>query len=245
MILEAGHVTKAWALAYLPLIVAGIMALFKDKILLGGVLMALGLALQIKNNHLQMTYYTGIFCAILYIGYIVEKITKKDIKSLLKASGVMLIALALALACNMGNIYGNMEMAETSIRGKSELTTPTNTEKQSSGLDKDYAFAWSYGKAETFTLLIPNFYGGSSGAMLGKSSNLYQEMVKQGYGAQLEADGIQSYAYWGGSQPFTQGTVYFGAIVCFLFLLGMIIVRNKLKWWLFGATVLFIFLAWG
>lgn len=245
VILEAGHVTKAWALAYLPLIVAGIMALFKDKILLGGVLMALGLALQIKNNHLQMTYYTGIFCAILYIGYIVEKITKKDIKSLLKASGVMLIALALALACNMGNIYGNMEMAETSIRGKSELTTPTNTEKQSSGLDKDYAFAWSYGKAETFTLLIPNFYGGSSGAMLGKSSNLYQEMVKQGYGAQLEADGIQSYAYWGGSQPFTQGTVYFGAIVCFLFLLGMIIVRNKLKWWLFGATVLFIFLAWG
>jgi len=244
VILEAGHVTKAWALAYLPLIVAGIMALFKDKIFLGGVLMALGLALQIKNNHLQMTYYTGIFCAILYVGYIVDRITKKDIKSLLKASGVMIVALSLALACNMGNIYGNMEMAETSIRGQSELSTPTATEKQSSGLDKDYAFAWSYGKAETFTLLVPNFYGGSSGAMLDKSSNLYKEMVKQGYGAQLGSDGVQSNAYWG-AQPFTQGTVYFGAIICFLFILGMIIVRNKIKWWIFGATILFVFLAWG
>jgi len=244
IILEGGHVTKAWALAYLPLIVASIMVLFKNKILLGGMLMALGLALQIKNNHLQMTYYTGILCLVLYIGYIVDRIRKKEIKILLKASAVMVVALILAIGCSMSNIYANMEMAETSIRGKSELTTPTQTEKQSSGLDKDYAFAWSYGKAETLTLMIPNFYGGASGGTLDKSSNLYKEMVKQGFGAQAGADGVQSYTYWG-TQPFTQGPVYFGAIICFLFILGMIVIRSKMKWWLFAATVLFIFLSWG
>ncbi len=244
IILDAGHVTKAWALVYLPLIVAGIMALFKNKILLAGFLVALGLALQIKNNHLQITYYTGIFCAILFIGYAIERISKKDFKTLLKASGTMVIALLLAAACNMGNIYANLEMARESTRGKSELTAPSSTEKQSSGLDKDYAFAWSYGKAETFTLMIPNIHGGASGGMLDKDSHLYQELVKQGHGSQLGSEGVQSYTYWG-SQPMTSGPVYFGAIVCFLFLLGMIIIRSKMKWTLLAATIFFIFLSWG
>ncbi|MDH6308504.1 hypothetical protein M2451_000815 [Dysgonomonas sp. PFB1-18] len=244
IILEAGHVTKAWALAYMPLIVAGVMALFREKILLGGLLMALGLALQIKNNHLQITYYTGIFCAILFIGYAVERISKKDIKSLLKASGVMVVALILAAACNMGNIYANLEMARESTRGKSELTTQSASDKQSTGLDKDYAFAWSYGKAETFSLMIPNIHGGASGGMLDKDSHLYKEMVKQGYGSQVSPKGVQAYTYWG-AQPFTSGPVYFGVIICFLFLLGMIVIRSNMKWWLLGVTVLFIFLSWG
>ncbi len=244
IILEAGHVTKAWALAYMPLIVAGVMALFRNKILLGGLLMALGLALQIKNNHLQITYYTGIFCAILFIGYAVERISQKDIKSLLKASGVMVVALILAAACNMGNIYANLEMARESTRGKSELTTQSSSDKQSTGLDKDYAFAWSYGKAETFSLMIPNIHGGASGGMLDKDSHLYKEMVKQGYGSQVSPKGVQAYTYWG-AQPFTSGPVYFGVIICFLFLLGMIVIRSNVKWWLLGVTVLFIFLSWG
>ncbi len=244
IILEAGHVTKAWALAYMPLIVAGVMALFREKILLGGLLMALGLALQIKNNHLQITYYTGIFCAILFIGYAVERISKKDIKSLMKASGVMVVALILAAACNMGNIYANLEMARESTRGKSELTTQSSSDKQSTGLDKDYAFAWSYGKAETFSLMIPNIHGGASGGMLDKDSHLYKEMVKQGYGSQVTPKGVQAYTYWG-AQPFTSGPVYFGVIICFLFLLGMIVIRSNVKWWLLSVTILFIFLSWG
>ncbi|MBK5720273.1 hypothetical protein JGH11_05255 [Dysgonomonas sp. Marseille-P4677] len=242
IILEAGHVTKAWALAYMPLIVAGIMALFRKKILLGGLLVALGLALQIKNNHLQMTYYTGIFCFILFVAFAVQMISEKDIKTLVKACGVMIIALVMAAACNMGNIYSNLKMAEESTRGKSELTTPTSTEKQSSGLDKDYAFAWSYGKAETLSLMIPNIYGGSSGGMLDHSSNLYNEMVKNG--AQVDAKGVRANTYWG-EQPFTSGPVYFGAIICFLFILGMIVIRSKVKWALFTGTILFIFLSWG
>lgn len=242
IILEAGHVTKAWALAYMPLIVAGIMILFRKKVLLGGFLVALGLALQIKNNHLQMTYYTGIFCFILFVVFAIQMISEKDIKTLLKACGVMIIALVIAAACNMGNIYSNLQMAEESTRGKSELTTPTSTEKQSSGLDKDYAFAWSYGKGETFSLMIPNIHGGSSGGMLDRSSNLYNEMVKNG--AQVDAKGVQANTYWG-AQPFTSGPVYFGAIICFLFILGMIVIRSKVKWGLFAGTILFIFLSWG
>jgi len=248
VLLDAGHVTKAWALAYLPLIVAGIMALFKNKILLAGLLVALGLALQIKNNHLQMTYYTGIFSFILFVAYAVERISKKDIKSLLKASGVMIIALVIAALCNMGNIYANMEMARESTRGKSELTAPSTSEKQSSGLDKDYAFAWSYGKAETFSLMIPDIHGGVSKAFDDKSES-YKVLINQLQNQKIsEQDANALYSrgtqYWG-DQPFTQGPVYFGVIVCFLFLLGMIIIRSKLKWVLFGATVLFIFLSWG
>ena len=244
VILEAGHVTKAWAIAYMPLIVAGIMVLFRKKILLGGFLVALGLALQIKSNHLQITYYTGILCAILFIAFAVQMIAEKDIKSLLKASGAMVVALVLAALCNMGSIYANMEMARESTRGKSELTATaaSSGEKKSTGLDKDYVFAWSYGKAETFTLMIPNIHGGVSGGTLDQSSNLYKEMVKQG--AQVDPKGIQAYTYWG-AQPFTQGSVYFGVIVCFLFVLGMIVIQSKVKWGLLAATVFFIFLAWG
>lgn len=244
IIIEAGHVTKAWALAYLPLIVAGMMVLFKRKYLLGGLLVALGLALQIKNNHLQITYYTGLLCVFLYVGLIINTIRKSEFKGLLKASGILTVAIVLAVLCNIGNTYANYEMSKESTRGKSELTTPSASEKQSSGLDKDYAFAWSYGKAETFSLLVPNIHGGASGGMLDKSSNLAQELMKQGYGAQVTPKGVQAYTYWG-DQPFTSGPVYFGAIICFLFVLGMFIIRSELKWILFAATVFFIFLSWG
>lgn len=248
ILLDAGHVTKAWALAYMPLIVAGIMALFKRKIFLAGLLVALGLALQIKSNHLQMTYYTGIFCAILYIGFAIDTIRKKEIKTLLKASGLMVIAIVMAVMCNLTSIYGNMEMARESIRGKSELSAPSTTEKQSSGLDKDYAFAWSYGKAETFTLLIPNLYGGVS-KPYDKDSETVKVLSQKVQSGEVPAEfanqvGQTIPQYWG-DQPFTQGPVYFGAIICFLFILGMIIIRSKMKWALFAGTVFFILLSWG
>lgn len=248
IILEAGHVTKAWTLAYLPLIVAGFMALFKNKILLAGLLVALGLALQIKNNHLQVTYYTGLFCAILFIGYAIEKISKKDLTHLFKACGIMVVALALAALCNMGNIYANLEMARESTRGKSELTTPSVEEKQSSGLDKKYAFAWSYGKAETFSLMVPNVYGGASRPFDDKSES-YKILVNQLQNKRISEQDANTLLrgathYWG-DQPFTSGPVYFGVIICFLFLLGMIIIRSKVKWALLAGTVLFIFLSWG
>lgn len=249
IILDAGHVTKAWTLAYMPLIIAGMMALFRKKILLGGVLFALGLAFQIKSNHLQMTYYTGFLCAILFIAFAIETLSKKDVKTFLKASGVLSIALVLALACNAGNIFGNLEMARESTRGKSELTlNKSEAAQQSEGLDKDYAFGWSYGKAETFTLMIPNLYGGVSKPYDNdsKSVKILTQKVQSGEVSAEFANQVAQVMreYWG-AQPFTSGPVYFGVIVCFLFILGMIIIRSKLKWALFAATVFFILLSWG
>lgn len=248
VILNAGHVTKAWALAYMPLIVAGFMSLFKNKILLGSVLVGLGLALQIKSNHLQVTYYTGLLSVILFITYAVEVISKKNYKSFLMSCGAMIIAVALAVLANLGNIYGNMEMARESTRGKSELTSPkAESEKQSTGLDKDYAFGWSYGKAETFTFLVPNLYGGES-KPYDKDAQSIKVLTQKVQSGEIPAEFANQVSripqYWG-DQPFTQGTVYLGAIVCFLFLLGMIIIRSNVKWGLLVATIFFILLAWG
>jgi len=249
VILHAGHVTKAWTLAYMPLIVAGFMSLFKNRILLGGVLVGLGLALQIKSNHLQVTYYTGILGAILFITYAIDILSKKNYKSFLMSCGAMIIAVALAVLANLGNIYGNMEMARESTRGQSELTSPkSESEKQSTGLDKDYAFAWSYGKAETFTFLVPNLYGGES-KPYDRDAQSVKVLTQKVQSGEVPAEFANQVAqiiprYWG-TQPFTQGTVYLGAIVCFLFILGMIIIRSNVKWGLLAATVFFLFLAWG
>ncbi|MDR2950930.1 MAG: YfhO family protein [Prevotella sp.] len=249
VILNAGHATKAWTLAYMPLIVAGIMSLFKNRILLAGVLVALGLALQIKSNHLQVTYYTGILGVILFISYAIDVLSKKNYKSFLMSCGAMIIAISLAVLANMGNIYGNLEMARESTRGQSELTSPkSESEKQSTGLDKDYAFAWSYGKAEIFTLLVPNLYGGSS-IPYDKDAQSVKILTQKVQSGEVPAEFANQVAqviprYWG-DQPFTQGTVYFGAIVCFLFILGMIIIRSNMKWGLLAASIFFIFLAWG
>lgn len=256
IIITAGHVTKAWAIAYLPLIVAGLMALFKRKFLLGGLFFALGLALQIKNNHLQITYYTGLLCAILYIYFLIESIAKKNIKDLAKGTGVLAVGLIIALACNLGNIYANYEMGKTSIRGKSELTTPLTHKEDAEAdptdagrdKDKDYAFAWSYGKAESFTLLVPNLYGGLS-KPFDDNSNSYKALVQRAQSGEVSPEMANSLLngirqYWG-DQPSTSGPVYFGAIICFLFVLGMIIIKDNLKWALFAATVFFLFLSWG
>lgn len=243
IIIEAGHITKAWALAYLPLIVASMLMLFKRKYILSAILLMVGLALQVKNNHLQVTYYTGIACAILYLSFAVKAVMEKNYKGLGISAGLSAVAVSLAILCNISGMYTNYEMSKVSIRGKSELTSKetTNT-KESSGLDKDYAFAWSYGKAETLTLLIPNFHGGVTGGKLGKDSNFYKEL--KSHGGQVEPDGVSAYAYWG-DQPFTSGPVYFGAIMCFLFLLGMMIIPSRLKWVFLGITILFVFLSWG
>lgn len=244
IILDAGHVTKAWAIAYMPLILAGLAAAFKKKHLTAGLLIALGLALQIKSNHLQITYYTGLLCVFIYIGLVIKDVKEKDIQGLLKSTGLMALGVIIAVACNLGNIYANYEMSQESTRGQSELTQPATSGNQSAGLDKDYAFAWSYGIAETFSILIPDIHGGASGGMLSPNSNLYHALQVNAPQAPLDAKGIQAQTYWG-DQPFTSGPVYFGAIIIFLFLLGMIVIKSPMKWILLVATIFFIFLSWG
>jgi hypothetical protein len=245
IIVVAGHVTKAWTLSFVPLVLAGMFSVFKKKYPVGFILFTFGLALLIISNHLQITYYAALLCFILFVGFIIERVRQKEYKHLGIATGILAAGALLAVLSNTNNLYLNYESGQESMRGKSELTpvskdTKTET-KASSGLDKDYVFAWSYGKGETLSLLIPNVMGGSSGGSLGKDSHLYKELKAKG--AQVGQD-VQTATYWG-DKSFTSGPVYFGAVVCFLFLLSFFIVPKQFKWWLLGATVFFIFLAWG
>jgi hypothetical protein len=244
IIIEAGHITKAYAIAYMPLVVAGVLMAYRGKALLGAAVTAVALSLQIGCNHYQITYYLVFVVFGLVLAYSFYMLKQKQLKQLIITSCALAVAAALAVLTNSVGIYANYEMGQESIRGTSELTAIGENAEQpkSSGLDKDYAFAWSYGKAETFSLLIPNIHGGASGGELDASSEVYKAYKSRG--AQL-GKSIQSYTYWG-EQSFTSGPVYFGAIVCFLFIFGLFCYKRPvIKWWLLGLTILSLLLSWG
>lgn len=242
IILEAGHITKAYVIAYMPLTVAGMSLLFQRKYLWGVALFTFAVATSIRENHLQITYYLVFLCAFIYLGYLYEKVKEKNWGELLKVSLLLFASVCLAILPNVDSMYSNWELSKTSTRGATELTISTpDGEKVSSGLDKDYAFAWSYGKGELMTLLVPNAYGGSSAGLLGADSELYKELRNKG--AQVGKE-LRAPTYWG-EKAFTSGPVYFGALVCFLFVLGMFVIRNPMKWWLFACAIFFILLALG
>ena len=181
-------------------------------------------------------------CLAIFLGYLVNAIIQKEHSDIIKTVGFTLASVAVAIAINSSRLYSNWEMSKTSIRGKSELSS--NVDKKtdkSSGLDYDYAFAWSYGVSETMTILIPNFNGGASVEELSKESNIAKAMKKEKIPVPKK---LQSYTYWG-DQPFTSGPVYFGAIICFLFVLSLFVVKNKYKWWIVGVTAFCIILSWG
>ena len=245
IIIEAGHIVKGYVIGYMPVTLAGMALLFKRKYLWGAVLFLLGVALSISNNHIQITYYLFLLCLFIYLGYVVDKVRKKELTELGKVTGIMLVCAVLAILPGAKGLYSSWELGQHSIRGESELTPKPNAEgvveKKSSGLDQDYAFAWSYGKAELLTTLIPNAYGGASGGMLGSDSEFYHEAKMAGMKVGSE---IQAPTYWG-DKSFTSGPVYFGALVCFLFILGMFVIRNPMKWWLFAGAVFMTLLALG
>ena len=243
IILQAGHITKAWVMAYMPLVLAGFVMVLQQKLWLGGVVFALTVALHVKNYHIQISYYMALFCAILYLGYLVQQFRERKWRSVYMTFITFVVATAFAVLCNLGTLYSNLELSKESIRGESELTQQVDgkTTSKSSGLDKNYAFAWSYGIEETFTLLIPNFYGGETGGVLDKDSHLGQQLRRMG---QAVPDKFQSYTYWG-DQPFTSGPVYFGAIICMLFVFSLFVIKHPIKWWIVGASIFFIFLSWG
>ncbi len=241
IIIEAGHIVKAYVIACMPITLAGMALLFKRNYLWGALLFLFGVALSLTNGHIQITYYLVLLCLFIYLGYLIEKIRQKQYHELLKVTLIMAVSVLLAVLPNAKQMYANWDLGRHSIRGATELTTTTTDgEKVSSGLDKDYAFQWSYQKRELLTLLIPNAYGGGSVGTLGQDSELYKAMKAQG--AQVGKD-VQTYTYWG--DKFTSGPVYFGALVCFLFVFGMFVVRSQYKWWLFGGALFLTFLALG
>lgn len=242
IIIEAGHITKAYVIAYMPVTLAGMALLFSRKHLWGAILFLLGVALSIRNGHIQITYYLVLLCFFLYLGYLIRMIKEKSLGELGKVTAIMLACVVLGVLPNARNMYANWDLGQSSIRGATELTTTTPSgEKISSGLDKDYAFQWSYGKGELLTLLIPNAYGGSSGGTVGRDSELYKELKAKG--AQVGNE-IQTYTYWG-DKVFTSGPVYFGALICFLFVFAMFVVVHPAKWWMFAGAVFLTLLAFG
>jgi len=245
IILEAGHNSKAHAIGYIAPVLAGIILTFRKKYIWGGIITALFLSLELQANHPQITYYMVLIALIIGIFELAESIRKKYFSSFLLSVGIISVAVVFALLTNISSLWATYEYGKFTIRGKSELTS--NLENKTSGLDKDYATQWSYGIGETMTLLIPDFYGGSSSVKISENSKIVEALkannIPESTIRQFTSQ-PSSFIYWG-SQPFTSGPVYVGAIIFFLFVLGLMIVKGPLKWGLLVATILSIVLSWG
>lgn len=236
IVIGAGHNSKAVAMAYMAPVIAGILLTYKGKYLWGAVLTAIALALEIRAGHLQITYYLLLIVVCIIIAELVETIKEKKYLHFFKASGLLLgVAIIAILTCST-TLYANYEFGKETMRGKPVLKR--NVENQTNGLDRDYVTQWSYGIGETWSLMIPNAKGGASGYIGNGNSAL------NNCDARFRSTIAQQNAYWG-DQPGTSGPVYVGAITCFLFVLGLFIVRGKYKWVLLAATVLSILLSWG
>ena len=236
IIIGAGHNAKAMAMAYMAPVIAGVLLTYKGKYLWGWLLTAFALAFEVRTNHLQITYYLALIIVILVIAELISDLKNKKLGHFIKASiGLAVAAIIGILTCSTA-LYGNYEFGKETTRGKPVLTR--NEDNQTKGLDRDYITQWSYGKGETWSLLIPNAKGGAS-AYIGKKNPALDKADRQ-----FRESIAQSSAYWG-DQPGTSGPVYVGAIVVFLFVLGALTVKGKLKWALLIATLLSILLSWG
>ena len=239
ILISAGHIWKFITLAYIPPTMAGIVLAYRGKLLWGGIVTALFIALQIASNHVQMSYYF-LFVILFFVGaYFEDAWRNKTLPQFFKASAVLVVAALIGVAANLSNLYHTYTYSKETMRGKSELVQTGEAAKQtSSGLERDYITQWSYGVNETLTLLVPNFKGGASIPL--SMNEKAMEKANPNYSSLYS----QLTQYFG-DQPMTSGPVYVGAFVLFLFILGCFIVRGPLKWALIGATFFSIVLAWG
>ena len=236
-VLGAGHNTQAIALAYMPPVIGGIFYAYRKDTIKGALFTAFILTLEIQANHLQITYYAMLCLLIFGIVEFIYSWKNKTVAKFLKTSAVLIIPFILAIGINFASLYTTYEYGKYSSRGKTDLKV--NNSNITSGLDKDYILNWSYGVDETFNMLIPNYKGGSS-RPFDTDSELVKALRKNG-----KADAADQFQKYWGTQQYTDGPHYVGAIVFFLFVLGLFLVRGPEKWWLLSATVLSIMLAWG
>ncbi|NEW80899.1 MAG: YfhO family protein [Mariniphaga sp.] len=241
IIIAAGHASKAVAIGYMAPIIAGFYYAFKKDKWIGGSVFGIFLALEIYANHPQIAYYTFLILLIIGITELVSAIREKYVPELLKKSLIIIAFGLLAVASNTSRLWTTWEYGKYSLRGKSELTH--DQANKTSGLDRDYATGWSYGLGETFTILIPNFNGGSSAVGFSEDSET-GKVLKSNNVPNANTLVKQLPGYWG-SQPGTSGPVYFGAIICFLFVLGLFLLKGNIRIWVVIATLLSIALAWG
>ena len=247
VILGAGHNAKAHAIAYFPLVLAGIFLVFNKKYLLGFLLTTIAMGLELNANHFQMTYYLLFLVLVIGLVYLFYAFKNKELKQFFIAVGIMSIGVVLSLGLNATNLLATSEYAEESTRSKSVLTiNPDGSKKEvTNGLDKDYITHWSYGIGESLNLFVPGLFGGSNSEPIKKDALIVKKMQRM---FNISSKDAQQYAgqfmYWG-NQPGVSGPAYLGAVVIFLFVLGLFLVKGRLKKWiLFGGGLLLI-LSWG
>ena len=252
-IIQVGHNTKMQAIAFFPWVLAGVIFTYKSalsgkkwlpKTVLGAVLFALALSMQIKANHIQITYYLAIVIFVYAIALLINvwKNEKAQLKKFFAASALLLVIGCIGIATNANKLIPTYEYTPYTMRGGSELSADSDSHN-SKGLDLDYATAWSYGINEMPNLLIPNFNGGASAGELDMDSETGKLLKRYGQ-PNLRQTLKQMPLYWG-PQPFTAGPMYMGAITIFLFVLGLILCKGREKWWVLGATVIAVLLSWG
>lgn len=247
IILGVGHNSKAHAIAYMPLVLSGILLTFQRKYILGFLLTTVAMGLEISANHFQMTYYLMLLVLVLGIVYLIDAYKNKLLPHFFKSVGLLLIAVVLSIGLNATNILATQEYVKESTRGTSELTINADgsPKEQSSGLSKDYITEYSYGFLETFNLYIPRLLGGGNGEDVGKDSEMYKFYTTIG-ASPVEAlrEVKNTPTYWG-NQPIVEAPAYIGAVVLFLFVFALFLVKGRLKWWLVAGTILSLLLSYG
>ena len=258
ILMGAGHIWKLMVLAYIPPTIAGIVWCYRGKYLGGMAVAAFFAALQLASNHVQMTYYSMFLIVPLVIAFLIKAIRDKQVGRWCIATGVLAVAAGLALLANSPNLYLTYEYSKETMRGGHSELTPQgddalNAKPTKGGLDKDYITQWSYGKDETFTLLIPNVKGGAtikpehgdSRTLVLSETKRAEKLANTGEMSQQDVQILSQFPQYFGDQPMTNGPVYVGALICALFLLGCLIVKGPVKWALLVATIISILLSWG
>ena len=247
IIIGVGHNSKAHAIAYMPLVLAGIIYTFRRKYILGFLLTTIALGLELVANHFQMTYYLMLLILVLGIVYLIDAYKKKLLPHYFKSVGILCLAVVLAIGLNATNFMATQEYVKESTRGKSELTiNPDGSKKEiTTGLSKEYITEYSYGFLESFNLFIPRFLGGGSGEDVGKDSEtykFYQTLGASPVEAKKEVENTPT--YWG-DQTIVEAPAYIGAVILFLFVLALFLVKGRLKWWLLAGSILSLLLSYG
>ena len=247
VILGVGHNAKAHAIGYLPMVLGGILLAFRGKYLWGFLLTAVAVALEIQANHYQMTYYFLFLVIPLGIAYLVDAARKKHLKSFFIASGLLLVAAFLGLVVNATSLMATREYAEWSTRGPSVLTINPDgsTKTVTDGLDREYITQYSYGISESLNLLVPRLFGGGSVEALGAESRTFEFLTDQGVSRSQALDFSNNLQLYWGDQPIVAAPPYIGAVVLFLFLLGLLLVKGRARWWLLAASGMALVLSWG
>ncbi|WP_298555567.1 YfhO family protein [uncultured Algibacter sp.] len=247
IILGVGHNSKAHAIAYMPLVLSGILLVFQKRYIIGFLLTSIAMGLELVANHFQMTYYLMFLVIVLGIAYLIDAYRKKMLPHYFKSIGVLIGAVVLGIALNATNFLATSEYVKESKRSKSELTINSDgsPKEVTSGLDREYITHYSYGFLETFNLFIPRLTGGGDGENLGKDSNTYEAIRKLGASTKDALDFSKEAPMYHGGQPGVAAPAYVGAVVLFLFVFALFLVKGRLKWWLVGGTLFSLLLSYG